>query len=159
MNSFDELDLRILDALQQDASMTNEVLAQRVFSSPATVLRRVRALRESGAIEAIRATLSPAHMPAMLTAICEVSLDQQNADAFAAFEALIKRVASITQCYQTAPTVDYTLVLTLRSMDEYNDIVQRVFTAAHNVRNLRTRFATKRIKASLALPVKPGADV
>lgn len=155
MNNFDELDLRILDAMQDDASVTNEALAQRVFSSPATVLRRVRALRESGAIEAIRATVSPVHLPGVMTAICEVSLDEQNAEAFAAFEALIQREASVTQCYQTAPAVDYTLVLTLRSMDEYNEIVQRVFTAAHNIRNLRTRFATKRIKANLALPVKP----
>ncbi len=154
MNDFDDLDLRILDALQRDASGTNEALAQRVFSSQATVLRRVRTLRESGVIEAIRATLSPTHFSGILTAICEVSLDQQNAEAFTTFELLIRSEASITQCYQTAPAADYTLVLTLQSMEDYNDLVQRVFTAAHNVRNVRTRFATKRVKASLALPVK-----
>ena len=43
--------------------------------------------------------------------------------------------------WQTAPTVDFTLVLTVRDMPEYQALVQRLFTATNNVRNVRAWFA------------------
>jgi len=44
----DKLDLRILDLLQQDASLPMRVLAQRAGTSPATCQRRIAQLRDSG---------------------------------------------------------------------------------------------------------------
>ena len=51
----DDLDRRILNALQIDASHTNAELAERVHVSPPTCLRRVKALEASGIIEGYRA--------------------------------------------------------------------------------------------------------
>lgn len=42
----DDLDLRILEQLQDDNSLTNQELASRVHASPPTCLRRVRRLVE-----------------------------------------------------------------------------------------------------------------
>ena len=148
-----ELDLRILNALQQDASLSNQALAEKVFTSAATSLRRVRALTEAGVIEATVAILSPAKLGPLLLAITEITLDMQNADRFDAFDALVRGEASVTQVYRTAPSVDFTLLLTLPDMAAYQALVQRVFTAANNVRNVRTRFATQRSKFSMVLPL------
>ena len=148
-----ELDLRILNVLQQDASLSNQALAEKVFTSAATSLRRVRALTEAGVIEATVAILSPAKLGPLLLAITEITLDMQNADRFDAFDALVRGEASVTQVYRTAPSVDFTLLLTLPDMAAYQALVQRVFTAANNVRNVRTRFATQRSKFSMVLPL------
>ena len=153
MYSFDELDLRILDALQRDASVSNQTLAERVFTSPATTLRRVRALEQAGVIEATVAVLSPEKLGATITAIVEITLDVQNADSFDAFDARIAGEPEVVQAYRTAPSVDFTLVLTVRDMAGYNALVQRLFTHAHNVRNLRSRFVTRRSKFSTAVPL------
>jgi Lrp/AsnC family transcriptional regulator, leucine-responsive regulatory protein len=131
--TLDELDWRILGQLQEDASLSNQALSERVFASAATTLRRVRALREAGVIERVVAVLSPERTGGALNAICEITLAEQNAEAFEAFERLAIAEPSIAQCYRTAPTVD--------------------FTAANNVRNVRTRFATKRAKFSTAVPL------
>ena len=48
----DIIDLQLLDALQQDASISNQALAERVHVSPPTCLRRIKRLRELGLIEA-----------------------------------------------------------------------------------------------------------
>lgn len=157
MISFDELDLRILAALQVDASVTNQALAERVFASAATTLRRVRVLAENGVIDKTVAILAPDKIHEVLIAIAEISLSDQHAEAFDTFENLAVAATEITQCYRTAPVVDFTLVLTLTSMAQYNALVQRVFSAANNVRNVRTRFATKRSKFVTALPL-PGAS-
>lgn len=149
----DELDQRILAVLQRDASLSNQALSEQVFASAATTLRRVRALREAGVIERIVAVLSPERTGGVLNAICEITLAEQNAEAFDAFERIAIAEHAITQCYRTTPTVDFTLVLAVRDMEAYNELAQRVFTAANNVRNVRTRFATKRSKFSAAVPL------
>jgi Lrp/AsnC family transcriptional regulator, leucine-responsive regulatory protein len=149
----DDLDLRILSALQDDASLSNQALSERVFASAATTLRRVRALREAGVIEGFIAVLSPERTGGAINAICEITLSEQNAEAFDAFERVAIVENAITQCYRTAPIVDFTLILTVHDMEAYNELAQRVFSAANNVRNVRTRFATKRAKFSAALPL------
>ena len=148
-----DLDLRILGSLQQDASRSNQALAEKVFTSAATSLRRVRALEAAGVIEATVAILSPAKLGPLLLAITEITLDVQNAERFDAFDALVRDEAGVTQAYRTAPSVDFTLMLTLPNMAAYQALVQRVFTAANNVRNVRTRFVTQRSKFSVALPL------
>jgi len=157
MQAFDELDLRILEILQQDASTSNQVLAERVFTSAATTLRRVRALEQAGVIERTVAILSPEKLGASITAVAEITLDVQNAESFDAFDALIVAEPAVTQAYRTAPSVDFTLVLTVRDMAAYHALVQRVFTATNNVRNVRARFVTKRSKFSVQLPLPNGA--
>ena len=155
MQALDELDIRILEILQQDASISNQALAERVFTSAATALRRVRTLEESGVIERTVAILSPEKLGASITAIAEITLDVQNAESFDTFETLISAEPAVTQAYCTAPSVDFTLLLTVRDMAAYRALVQRLFTAANNVRNVRSRFVTKRSKFSVAQPL-PG---
>ena len=60
MIELDATDIRLLDLLQTDASLSNLTLAQRAHTSPATALRRVRRLLDSGVIERRVALLSPA---------------------------------------------------------------------------------------------------
>lgn len=153
MQALDELDIRILAILQSDASISNQTLAERVFTSTATTLRRVRTLEESGVIERTVAILSPEKLGASITAIAEITLDVQNAESFDSFDTLINAELAVTQAYRTAPSVDFTLVLTVRDMAAYNALVQRLFTAANNVRNVRSRFVTKRSKFSVAQPL------
>ena len=56
----DEIDVKLLSALQADADRTNVELARLVGLSPAATLHRVRWLKESGVIRIIRAQLDPA---------------------------------------------------------------------------------------------------
>ncbi|MGZ5713859.1 MAG: Lrp/AsnC family transcriptional regulator, partial [Caldimonas sp.] len=58
-STLDSTDLKILDVLQTDASLTNHALAARVHTSPATCLRRVKRLVDAGIVERRVAILSP----------------------------------------------------------------------------------------------------
>jgi DNA-binding Lrp family transcriptional regulator len=63
--------------MQQDASLTNHELAQRVHASAPTCMRRVKRLIEEGVIARQVAILAPEKVGAGLTAIVEITLDQQ----------------------------------------------------------------------------------
>lgn len=157
--TLDAIDLRLLDHLQDDASLTNDALARRVHVSPATALRRVKRLVDTGLIERRVAILSPAKLGAGLTAIAEVSLDHQGAERLAAFEARAVAESAVQQCYRVAPGPDFVLVVTVADMPAWNAFVQRLFTADANVRNVKTYFAVQRAKFSPRLPLPTAAPL
>jgi DNA-binding Lrp family transcriptional regulator len=155
----DAIDHHLLALLQADASLTNQALAEQVGVSPPTALRRVRRLMDSGLIERTVAVLSPAHLQAatgqpQLQAVLEVTLDAQDANALEAFERQAVADDMVQQCYRVASGPDFVLVANVGDMAGYQALVQRLLTAAANVRNVRALFVVKRGKFSAALPLR-----
>lgn len=142
----DEIDRRILNALQVDASQTNAELAAAVHISPPTCLRRVKQLRESGVIQREVAIVAPEKVGPSLTALVEISLDVQAAERMTAFEALVANEAAVLQCYRVAPGPDFVLVVQVADMPAYNALAHRLFTSHANVRNVKAYFSTFRSK-------------
>lgn len=152
--TLDAVDLRLLDLLQHDASLSNQALAERAHVSPATCLRRVRRLVETGVIEKQVAILSPEKLGAGLSALVEITLDRQGAEHLDAFEAIAVATPEVQQCWRVAPGPDFVLVLQVPDMPAYHALVQRLFTQQANVRNVKAFFSVKRAKFEprLALP-------
>lgn len=156
--ALDPIDLRVLDLLQQDASLSNQALAERAHVSPATCLRRVRRLVEVGIIEKRVAILSPDKLGAGLSALVEITLDRQGAEHLDAFEGIAVAAPEIQQCWRVAPGPDFVLVLQVPDMPAYHALVQRLFTQQANVRNVKAFFSVKRAKFEprLSLPAARG---
>lgn len=154
----DDIDLRLLDLLQKDASLSNLELAQQAFTSPPTCLRRVKRLREAGVIEQLVAHLSPDRLAPMLghglSAIVEISLDRQGAEWLDLFEQHAVADDAVQQCYRVSPGPDFVLVIHARDMPDYLAIAQRLFTSDANVRNVKAFFSVKRAKFGARLPLK-----
>lgn len=153
----DLLDLRLLDQLQRDASLSNQALAERLGISPATCLRRVRRLLGSGLIERQVAIVQPERLAAVqghgLTAIAEVSLDRQGAEHLDAFEARAVAEDAVQQCWRVSPGPDFVLLAQVADMPQWLLLTQRLFTQDANVRNVRTFFATRRAKFETKQPI------
>jgi len=144
--SLDTTDWKILDALQTDASLTNQALAERVHVSPATCLRRVKALVDAGVVERRVALLSAERLGRGLTAIVEVVLDRQGAEALATFEARAVADGAVRQCHRVSPGPDFILVVEVADMAAYEALVERLFTQDANVRNVKAFFSVRRAK-------------
>lgn len=149
----DRTDLKLLDALQSDAALTNDALARRVHISPATCLRRVRRLVDAGIIERRVAILSPARLGFGLTAIAEVTLDRQSAQALAAFETRAVGEPAVQQCHRVSPGPDFVLTIVVADMEAYHAVVQRLFTDDANVRNVKAFFSVHRAKFETRVPL------
>lgn len=142
----DSTDLRLLDLLQTDASMSNLELAVRAHTSPATALRRVRRLVDEGVVERRVALLNPQRFGAGLTALVEVTLDRQGAEHLDAFEQRAVAEVAVQQCWRVSPGPDFVLVVNSPDMAAYHALVQRLFTQDANVRNVKAYFSVKRAK-------------
>ncbi|MDQ2735044.1 MAG: Lrp/AsnC family transcriptional regulator [Pseudomonadota bacterium] len=142
----DSIDLKILDVLQSDASLTNHALAARIHTSPATSLRRVKRLVDAGIIERRIAILSAQKLAFGLTAIVEVTLDRQSAEALAAFESRAVLETAVQQCHRVSPGPDFILLIQVADMEAFRALVQRLFTDDANVRNVKNFFSMHRAK-------------
>jgi Lrp/AsnC family leucine-responsive transcriptional regulator len=148
--NIDTTDIKLLEALQSDASLSNQALAERAHVSPPTCLRRVKRLRDAGLIEREIAVLSPDKLAAALghglTALVEISLDRQGAEQLEAFEARVVLDDAVQQCYRVSPGPDFILLVHVADMPRYLALSQQLFTSDANVRNVKAFFSTKRAK-------------
>ena len=155
--TLDDTDLKLLEALQTDASLSNQALSALVHTSPPTCLRRIKRLRDAGLIERQVALLNADKLAPVLghglTAIVEVSLDRQGAEQQLAFEARAAADTAVQQCYQTSPGPDFVLVVHVADMPRYLALAQRLFTNDANVRNVKAFFSLKRSKFEPKLPL------
>jgi DNA-binding Lrp family transcriptional regulator len=149
----DATDLRLLELLQTDASLSNLALAERAGTSPATALRRVKRLLDGGVIERRVALLNPQLLGEGLTALVEITLDRQGAEHLDAFEARAVAETAVQQCWRVSPGPDFVLVLCVPDMPAYHALVQRLFTQDANVRNVKAFFSVKRAKFEPRLPL------
>ncbi|WP_426114101.1 Lrp/AsnC family transcriptional regulator [Massilia sp. PWRC2] len=152
-SDFDDLDRRILNTLQQDASLNNAQLAERVRVSPPTCLRRVKLLTDAGVITRQVALVDPARVGAQLSAIVEISLDVNAAEKMAEFEALVALEPAVLQCYRVAPGPDFVLMVQVADMPAYHALAHRLFATHANVRNVKTYFSTFRSKFETRIAV------
>ena len=91
LRRMDEIDLKILTALQDDARTTNTDLADRVGLSPAPCLRRVRALEQQGVIRKYATLLDPGAVNLGVAVFVQISLDLQVEDRLEKFERAVTR--------------------------------------------------------------------
>jgi Lrp/AsnC family transcriptional regulator, leucine-responsive regulatory protein len=156
--TIDNIDIKLLELLQTDASQSNQSLAEKVYISPPTCLRRVKALRDSGLIDRQIAILNTDKLATIqgygLTTLVEITLDRQGAEHLEAFEARVIQDSAVQQCYRVSPGPDFCLVVYCANMPAYLALANRLFTQDANVRNVKAFFSTKRAKFIPKIDVK-----
>ena len=156
LEKIDEFDLRLLEALQRDASVSNQDLAQTLGVSPATCLRRTRRLHQAGLIEHQMAVLNTDRLALSLghglSAVVEITLDRQGDEQARAFEARAVADDAVQQCYRVSPGPDFVLIVRVRDMPAYTALAQRLFSSDANVRNVKAFFSLHRAKFR---PIEP----
>jgi Lrp/AsnC family transcriptional regulator, leucine-responsive regulatory protein len=149
----DTLDLRILDRLQRNALLTADELAEMLPLSPSAIARRIRRLRESGAIAGDVAVLSE-EVGRFLSALVHIQLDRH---ALAAIEALRRRLvasAHVQLYLEITGAFDLVLLVTVADMDAFNEFTDTMLAADPVVRRYESNFVKRRRKFSLALPLE-----
>lgn len=161
--SLDEADLRLLDLLQNDASLSNQALAERAHVSPPTALRRIKRLRQAGLIERQVALLQPDLLASTLghglTALVEVTLERQGNEQLEAFEKKAVADRAVQQCYRVSSGPDFVLVVHSKDMPSHLALTQRLFTQDANVRNVKAFFSIKRAKFDPRLPLTDSSPI
>ena len=124
----DEIDVKLLTALQADADRTNVELARLVGLSPAATLHRVRWLKESGVIRLIRAQLDPAEAGFPLQVYVMATLSRHDPRATRIFDDHIRAVPQIISAENVAGEMDYIITAVARDVAELQEVLAGLST-------------------------------
>lgn len=149
----DGFDRKLLSALQVDSRQTNEKLSEKVSLSQAACHRRVKNLRERGVIERDVAIVSPQAVGYSLTLIVHVTLLKEHGTLLDQFKRTMRDLPEVTQCYYITGTMDFTLIVMARDMQDYEEFTKVHFFGNRNVARFETNVVMNTVKFTTAVPI------
>lgn len=149
----DEIDRRIVRALQRDAGLSHAALAEKVGASAASVWRRVRALEQAGVLGAAVRLANPELLERSVNVLCHVRMTRQTIEEREAFERFIQSREEIVECYSMSGEWDYLLRICVRDVADYDRFVMRGVLAHPSVANAASNFALRQVKYTTEIPV------
>jgi len=154
MPDLDDLDLRILDLVQDDADQSGEALADAVGLSASAVQRRVARLKRDGIIEKVVALVEPRSVGHTVTVLVEVEIDNERRSALEGFQRWVVEAPEVQSCWFVTGDADYALLVCTRDLDGYNAFIERLMTEQPVVRKYKSLIALKTVKSGLKVPVR-----
>ncbi|MBM1172995.1 Lrp/AsnC family transcriptional regulator [Microvirga arabica] len=149
----DDIDRRILAALQADGRMTAQQLADRVGLSPSPCARRVRLLEEAGVVKGYVAVIDQAKVGLPISVFASVKLERQREDDLDRFSQAVARWPEVVDCYLMTGQRDYLLRIVVSDLESYERFIKDKLTRLDGVASIESSFALGQVKRSHALPI------
>ncbi|WP_201834334.1 Lrp/AsnC family transcriptional regulator [Microvirga zambiensis] len=149
----DDIDRRILAALQADGRMTAQQLADRVGLSPSPCARRVRLLEEAGIVKGYVAVIDQAKVGLPISVFASVKLERQREDDLDRFSQAVARWPEVVDCYLMTGQRDYLLRIVVGDLESYERFIKDKLTRLDGVASIESSFALGQVKRSNALPI------
>ena len=154
MANLDEIDRRILAALQDEGRMTNVELAGHVGLTAPPCLRRVRALEESGVIRGYHAEVDPAKLGFSIMVFALVSLKSQAEDALRQFEEHMRTLPEVRECHMLNGEIDFILKIVSKDLQSFQEFLTSKLTPAPNVASVKTSLTIRTAKQLPGVPLE-----
>ncbi|MGE6607066.1 Lrp/AsnC family transcriptional regulator [Halomonas sp. NPDC076908] len=149
----DRTDRRILKLLQEDATLSNVALAERVNLSPAACLRRVEKLKRDGVISRVVAHLDPEQLQAGMVVLIGVVLDRSTPESFAAFEEAAQKVSGCMECHVVTGEFDYFMLVRTRDSQSFNKLHAEQLLYLPGVRQIRSFMGLRQVVSTHKVPI------
>lgn len=151
--TLDSTDLRILKVLQEDSSVSNVALAQKVSLSPSPTLARVKNLEARGVITRYVALADAHALGLKVNVFVQVSLEKQESGALARFEKAVSHFEEVMEVYLMTGDADYLLRIVVPDIQALERFILDHLTKIPGIKNIKSSFALKQVKYKTALPV------
>ena len=126
--SLDNLDKSILRALQQDASLSQRELAEKVGLSQNSCWRRLTRLREQKIIKGQTVRLDMTAVGLSLTVFVMVRTRHHSAEWLKTFRKSVLAIDNVIDFYRIAGDYDYMIKIVARDMNDFDQIYQRIIS-------------------------------
>lgn len=149
----DQIDRRILVALQQNAKLANNELADRVGLSASPCLRRVKQLEDAGIIDQYVALVNPQNVNLRLTVFARIWLKSQDELTVNRFIDAVQDIPEIVECQLMAGDCDFFLRIVVADLEEYRKFQIQRLNKMTGILNVKTEIPLQKIKQTTALPL------
>ena len=148
----DRLDRKILQILQEDATIPVAEIGRRVGLSTTPCWRRIQKLEEDGVILRRVAVLDPRKVNAKVTVFVSITTSQHNEEWLKRFAEVIRDVPEVVEFYRMSGQVDYLLRVVVPDIEAYDAFYKRLITRI-DIADVSSAFAMEQIKYSTQLPL------
>ena len=152
-DQLDEVDRRIISALQQDATISHADLADRVGASTASCWRRIKALEGAGILTRAVRLVNPERIDRGVNVLCNIRMRSHSRDARQAFEDFVDTRPEIVECFSMSGEWDYLLRIVVADVADYNGFLMHTLLGQPMVEHAASHFALSMTKYTTALPV------
>lgn len=149
----DSFDRKLLVAVQRDNQQKAETLGDAIGLSPSACLRRLKRLRESGVIQSEVAIVAPETVGRALMMVVEVTLEREQPHLMDEFKRSMRSTPEVMLCLYVTGETDFILIVTAKSMRDYEEFTRQFFFDNPNVRRFQTLVVMDRVKFGLAVPI------
>ncbi|MCZ2127777.1 MAG: Lrp/AsnC family transcriptional regulator [Anaerolineales bacterium] len=150
----DEIDRRLLRALQMDGRLSNVELARTAFLSPPATHARLRRLEREGYIREYVAVVDRAQTGFDLLCFIHVSLQMHQLEQVENFRRVIREMPEVLECHHITGEYDYLLKAALRNRKDLERFLVEKLTPIPGVERIHTSLALTEVKATMALPLE-----
>ena len=149
----DDVDRRIVEELQRDASSSHAELASRVGSSPASVWRRIKQLEQSGVLLGVVRLVDPYRLGQRVNVLCEVRLKDYSSECVDAFNLFVREQRRILEWYSMSGDWDYLMRVIATDVADYEQFLMRSLLKHPSVAGASSHFTLSVTKYETALPI------
>ncbi|ESQ75998.1 Lrp/AsnC family transcriptional regulator [Asticcacaulis sp. AC402] len=150
----DELDARILDLIQEDASLSVADLAERVGLSPSPCWRRIKRLEDLGVIRKRVTLLDADKLGLGFEVYVSVKLSLPSRTNLEAFEACLTNWPEVVACATVTGHEDYVLRVMTSDMHAYDDFLRDKLLASDLVSGVESRIVMRTVRSTTAVPIR-----
>jgi Lrp/AsnC family leucine-responsive transcriptional regulator len=151
--ALDEIDRKILTALQRDGRMSMANLSAEVGLSPSPCARRVGLMEEAGVIARYVAVVDQKAVGLPVSVFVSIKLSSQREEALNAFGSAIARWPEVLECYLMTGPRDYLLRVVAEDLGAYERFLKQKLTRLDGIASIESSFALEQVKYTNVLPV------
>lgn len=148
----DTFDKKILHALQQDASLTSDELADQVGLSRNACWRRVRILEQSGILLRRVALVDPAKVGCPLSVMVLIRTSSHDAAWMERFQLALREMPEVVGAYRMTGDLDYVLRVRVADVPAYDTFYKRLISKVP-LSDISASFVMEEIKDTTAMPL------
>lgn len=150
----DDFDIKILQALQNNADYSMNELGDLVGLSHTPCWRRIKRLEADGFIRGKVTLLDAKKLNLGVTVHAYLTIKSHDEASLNAFESAVGEVREIVECYSTSGEKDYMLRIAVENVDHYERLLKQTLVHLPNVASVNSTFALKQVKYTTALPLE-----
>lgn len=150
----DAIDLRILEAIQQNGRITKLALAEKAGLSPTPCWLRLRKLEKAGIVTGYHARVAVRRVAPVASVMMEVTLANHRQADFERFERTVAATPEIVACWSVGGGVDYILKIMAPDIDAYQRLVDSLLDRELGIDRYFTYIVTKTVKEETVLPLE-----
>ena len=152
-HNLDKIDRQILEALQDDACISNLQLAEKICLSPSPCSRRVKILEEEGYIRSRVTLLNPDKIGLSVSVFIQVTLNHQAKNNLLDFERVVSEWPEVMECYLMTGDFDYLIRVVVPDLNVYQQFLDARLTPLEGIDNIRSSFSLKRVRYKTNMPL------